>query len=68
MRPTLLTAIGYWLFGLPAAWLLMPTHQLTGIWAGIGIGLGVTGVLLLVQLLIAIRKQRGGNVVSVVSH
>lgn len=68
MRPTLLTAIGYWLFGLPAAWLLMPGYQLTGIWAGIGIGLGVTGVLLLVQLLIAIRKQRSGNLVSVASH
>ena len=68
MRPTLLTAIGYWLFGLPAAWLLMPGYQLTGIWAGIGIGLGVTGVLLLVQLLIAISKQRSGNLVSVASH
>lgn len=68
IRPTLLTAIGYWLFGLPAAWLLMPGYQLTGIWAGIGIGLGVTGVLLLIQLLIAIRKQRSGNLVSVASH
>tara|TARA_Y100001956_G_scaffold82829_2_gene105990 strand:+ start:4587 stop:5927 length:1341 start_codon:yes stop_codon:yes gene_type:complete len=58
MGPTIMTAIGYWAFGLPAAWLLMPRFELAGIWGGIGIGLGVTGVLLLVQLLFAIRKQR----------
>lgn len=57
MAPTIMTAIGYWAFGLPAAWLLMKQFELAGIWAGIGIGLGVTGVLLLVQLLMAIRKQ-----------
>ncbi|MFM2589644.1 MATE family efflux transporter [Vibrio sp. TBV020] len=61
MGPTMLTAIGYWLFGLPAAWLLIPNYELAGIWGGIGIGLGVTGVLLLVQLLIAIKKQRNSN-------
>lgn len=58
MGPTIMTAIGYWAFGLPAAWLLMPEFELAGIWGGIGIGLGVTGVLLLIQLLFAIRKQR----------
>lgn len=57
MVPTVMTAIGYWVFGIPAAWLLMKTHQLGGIWAGIGIGLAVTGVLLLVQLMVSIRKQ-----------
>ncbi|MFB9215201.1 MATE family efflux transporter [Vibrio sinaloensis] len=56
--PTIMTAIGYWMFGLPAAWLLMPEHQLAGIWGGIGVGLGVTGILLLIQLLFAIKKQR----------
>ncbi|MDA0116740.1 MATE family efflux transporter [Vibrio sp. T11.5] len=56
--PTVVTAVGYWLFGLPAAWLLLPDFALGGIWGGIGIGLGVTGVLLLVQLLLAIKKQR----------
>jgi MATE family multidrug resistance protein len=58
MGPTIMTAIGYWAFGLPAAWLLMPEFELAGIWGGIGIGLGVTGVLLLIQLIFAIRKQR----------
>lgn len=62
MAPTVMTAIGYWAFGLPAAWLLMPDFELGGIWGGIGIGLGVTGVLLLVQLLMAIKKQpRSGS-------
>jgi MATE family multidrug resistance protein len=36
----------------------MPDYQLAGIWGGIGIGLGVTGILLLVQLMVEIRKQR----------
>ncbi|KJY83314.1 multidrug transporter MatE [Vibrio galatheae] len=57
MGPTIMTAIGYWLFGLPAAWFLLADFQLAGIWGGIGIGLGVTGVLLLIQLIIAIKKQ-----------
>lgn len=66
--PTIMTAIGYWMFGLPAAWLLMPEHQLAGIWGGIGVGLGVTGILLLIQLLYAIKKQRSlGSLAAVVS-
>lgn len=57
--PTVMTAIGYWVFGLPAAWLLTPLFGLAGIWAGIGVGLGVTGVLLLIHLMIAIRRHNG---------
>ncbi|MGF1910723.1 MATE family efflux transporter [Vibrio kasasachensis] len=57
IAPTIMTAIGYWVFGLPAAWLLLETYQLTGIWAGIGIGLAVTGVLLLAQLVWSIKRQ-----------
>ncbi|WP_070971105.1 MATE family efflux transporter [Vibrio sonorensis] len=55
--PTVITAIGYWLFGLPAAWWLMETHQLTGIWAGIGIGLGATGAMLLLQLVKILNQK-----------
>ncbi|CAH0526233.1 MATE family efflux transporter [Vibrio hippocampi] len=51
LSPTLMTGIGYWIFGLPAAWLLMQQYGLAGIWAGIGVGLGVTGILLLIQLI-----------------
>ena len=65
VAPTAMTAIGYWLFGLPAAWLLMQKFGLGGIWAGIGIGLGVTGILLLVQLLFAIRKHRAPDSLAV---
>lgn len=63
--PTVVTAVGYWLFGLPAAWLLLPDFGLGGIWGGIGIGLGVTGMLLLVQLLLAIKKQRNTDSLAV---
>ncbi len=65
VAPTVMTAIGYWLFGLPAAWLLMQKFGLGGIWAGIGIGLGVTGILLLMQLLFAIRKHRAPDSLAV---
>lgn len=54
--PTVMTAIGYWVFGLPAAWFLMPLFGLVGIWAGIGVGLGVSGILLLIHLMGAIRR------------
>lgn len=57
LSPTFITAIGYWLFGLPAAWLLLDPYQLAGIWGGIGVGLGVTGILLLFQLKHAIKGQ-----------
>lgn len=55
--PTLLTAIGYWVVGLPAAWWLADKYGLGGIWAGIGIGLAATGVLLLALLMKAIRGE-----------
>lgn len=58
MGPTIMTAIGYWLFGLPAAWLLMKHYDLAGIWGGIGIGLGVTGLLLLAQLAMVIKRHQ----------
>ncbi|UXI04129.1 MATE family efflux transporter [Photobacterium sp. TY1-4] len=44
--PTVSTVIGYWLIGLPAAWYLMKGMGLEGIWAGLGIGLAATGVML----------------------
>lgn len=66
--PTVMTAIGYWVFGLPAAWYLMPDYQLAGIWGGIGIGLGVTGILLLVQLMVEIRKQRSLDCSAQLAH
>ncbi|GAM70532.1 multidrug and toxin extrusion family efflux pump ydhE/norM [Vibrio sp. JCM 19236] len=58
--PTIMTAIGYWAFGLPAAWLLMKAFGLAGIWGGIGIGLGVTGILLLAQVIFETRRFQHG--------
>ncbi|WP_281557056.1 MATE family efflux transporter [Thalassomonas sp. RHCl1] len=57
--PALLTAVGYCLAGLPAAWLLMANFQLAGIWAGIGLGLALTGILLLLQLQVSMKKLAG---------
>ncbi|GAL03009.1 multidrug and toxin extrusion (MATE) family efflux pump YdhE/NorM homolog [Photobacterium aphoticum] len=54
--PTITTAIGYWLIGLPSAWFLMHSMGLRGIWAGLGIGLGATGLMLLVILIRELRK------------
>ena len=57
LAPTFVTAIGYWLFGLPSAWLLLREYGLAGVWGGIGIGLGVSGILLLAQLVSVIQKH-----------
>ncbi|MDV7103738.1 MATE family efflux transporter [Vibrio sp. TH_r3] len=57
LSPTILTAIGYWVFGLPAAWWLMQRYGLSGIWAGIGVGLAITGILLVIQLLSVISPS-----------
>ena len=54
--PAMITGVGYLLVGLPAAWYLMQTFQLQGIWMGIGLGLGVTGCLLLVQVSLNLNK------------
>jgi MATE family multidrug resistance protein len=51
-----ITGVGYLLAGLPASWYLMQTFQLQGIWMGIGLGLGVTGCLLLVQVSLNLKK------------
>ncbi|WP_087021659.1 MATE family efflux transporter [Thaumasiovibrio subtropicus] len=58
MAPTVMTAIGYWICGIPAAWWLMSAFGLGGIWAGIGIGLAVTGILLLVLMVYAMTPKR----------
>ncbi|MGR5126129.1 MATE family efflux transporter [Photobacterium swingsii] len=50
IAPTVVTVIGYWLVGLPAAWFLMDTMGLEGIWAGVALGLAATGILLMAIL------------------
>ncbi|MGR5094154.1 MATE family efflux transporter [Vibrio maritimus] len=56
--PTVMTAIGYWVFGLPAAWLLMSRYELAGIWGGILVGLAATGLLLLAQLVFELKRTK----------
>ncbi|MGR5142101.1 MATE family efflux transporter [Photobacterium sp. DNB23_23_1] len=57
--PTVTTVIGYWLIGLPAAWLLMHKFGLEGVWGGIAVGLAATGLMLLFILLRELRKLEG---------
>jgi MATE family multidrug resistance protein len=59
--PALITGVGYLLAGLPAAWYLMQTFKIQGIWMGIGVGLGVTGCLLLVQVSLNLNKLTKGS-------
>lgn len=54
LGPTVMTAIGYCGFGLPAAAILMQSDGLTGLWAGIAIGLALTALLLMVRLIFSI--------------
>ena len=54
--PAMLTAVGYCLAGIPLSWLLMASFQLPGIWMGIGMGLGLTGILLLFQLKVSVKQ------------
>jgi MATE family multidrug resistance protein len=44
-----ITLVGYWLIGLPLAWLMgKPTgHDTVGVWSGLLIGLAATATLLL---------------------
>ncbi|PMH44578.1 MATE family efflux transporter [Vibrio sp. 10N.286.49.B3] len=58
ITPTVMTAVGYWVCGIPAAWLLMKHYGLAGIWGGIGIGLAVTGILLLIIAMHAMTPKR----------
>ncbi|MFK0292869.1 MATE family efflux transporter [Streptomyces sp. NPDC090442] len=54
-----ITLIGYWLIGLPAAWLLgyaAGLHTL-GIWLGLLTGLATTAVLLLRRYTVALRAR-----------
>jgi len=60
--PAIITCVGYLLAGLPAAWYLMKAFKIQGIWMGIGVGLGVTGCLLLVQVSLHLNKLTKGNV------
>ncbi|MEP3297313.1 MAG: MATE family efflux transporter [Pseudoruegeria sp.] len=48
--PTVLTVSGYWLVGLPAAFLLAPMAGVRGVWWGLALGLGATAIMLIMLL------------------
>ena len=66
--PTVTTAIGYWLIGLPSAWLLMNLFGLEGVWGGLAVGLAATGLMLLFILLRELRKLEGRYAQSHETH
>ncbi|NMX68810.1 MATE family efflux transporter [Pseudomonas sp. WS 5111] len=49
--PLRISLFGYWLVGLPAAWLLgiVSPYGIFGVWAGLAIGLAATALLLIVS-------------------
>ena len=66
--PTVTTAIGYWLIGLPSAWVLMNLFGLEGVWGGLAVGLAATGLMLLFILLRELRRLEGAHTHSRESH
>lgn len=44
--PTLASIVSYWLVGMPAAYYLLTDYHATGVWAGMGIGLAVSSIML----------------------
>ena len=56
--PTVITVIGYWGIGFPCAYWLMNVWGLQGIWGGIGIGLGVTSLMLVALFVVHLRKLK----------
>lgn len=44
--PTVISIVSYWCVGVPFCYLLMQQHGAWGVWAGMGIGLAVSAVLL----------------------
>ena len=54
--PTLLTMIGYWMVGLPAAYLLAAREGVTGIWWGLALGLTATALMLILFLAHACKQ------------
>lgn len=55
--PTLVSVISYWLVGVPAGYLLLDKWQAVGVWAGLGIGLATSSVLLAALYLIVLKRE-----------
>ncbi|WP_445116216.1 MATE family efflux transporter [Acinetobacter sp. WZC-1] len=70
VSPFKLSIIGYWLVGLPAAWLLgkVLAFGVYGIWFGLMAGLAFTGGLLLYSFHRRLKTLSAANGSSVVNH
>ncbi len=54
--PTVVSVFSYWLVGVPACYLLMQSLGAWGVWAGMGLGLAVSSVLLAALYIRVLRK------------
>ncbi len=55
--PTIVTIISYWLVGFPSAYLLRDYLGAVGVWAGLGIGLAVSAIMLAVLFWLKLRRS-----------
>ncbi len=55
LAPTLITILGYWGIGFPSAFLLMDYWGAQGVWSGLGIGLGVTAMMLITLFVVHLK-------------
>lgn len=55
--PTVVSIVSYWVVGVPAAYLLLEQWQAVGVWAGLGIGLATSSVLLAALFFKVFRRE-----------
>ncbi len=56
--PTAITIFTYWCVGFPVAYFLLEEYGAVGVWAGLGIGLGASAILLGLLFLYTLRRSR----------
>jgi len=58
--PTLLSLVGYWALAFPiGAYLGLKTERgVTGFWTGLGLGLGISAVVMTLRLWMLLRRVR----------
>ncbi len=56
--PTVAAIISYWCVGIPLSYLLLDSIGAVGVWAGLGVGLAVSAVVLSILLYRELRRQR----------
>lgn len=56
--PTLVTIFTYWGVGFPVAYFLMAPFGAVGVWSGLGVGLGISALLLGALFAYILRKSR----------